>query len=71
MKEKLLIVGAGGFGLVTFEHAIKEYKCSFIDDGKSIGEIIDGVRVVGGVKDLFTLFTDYKKIGNYSEPPII
>ena len=27
MKEKLLIVGAGGFGKVVFEHAIKDYEC--------------------------------------------
>lgn len=62
MKEKLLIVGAGGFGRVTLEHAIKEYECSFVDDGKSIGEEINGIKVVGGVKDLTSLFTEYKKI---------
>ena len=62
MKEKLLIVGAGGFGRVTLEHAIKEYDCSFVDDGKSIGEEINGVKVVGGVKDLPSLFAEYKKI---------
>lgn len=62
MKEKLLIVGAGGFGRVTLEHAIKKYDCSFVDDGKVIGEEIDGVKVVGKVKDLPQLFTEYKKI---------
>lgn len=62
MKEKLLIVGAGGFGRVTLEHAIKDFDCSFVDDGKSIGEEINGVKVVGGVDDLSPLFTEYKKL---------
>lgn len=62
MKEKFLIVGAGGFGRVTLEHAIKEYDYAFVDDGKSIDEEINGVKVVGGVKDLPSLFTEYKKI---------
>lgn len=62
MKEKLLIVGAGGFGRVTLEHAIKDFDCSFVDDGKSIGEAINGVKVVGGVSDLPFLFTEYKKL---------
>lgn len=62
MKEKLLVVGAGGFGRVTLEHAIKQYDCSFVDDGKSIGEEINGAKVVGGVNDLPMLFAEYKKI---------
>ena len=62
MKEKLLIVGAGGFGRVTLEHAIKDFDCSFVDDGKSIGEEINGIKVVGGVNDLPSLFTEYKNI---------
>ena len=62
MKEKLLIVGAGGFGRVTLEHAIKNFDCSFVDDGKSIGSEINGVKVVGGVNDLPSLFTEYKNI---------
>ena len=62
LKEKLLIVGASGFGRVTLEHAIKDFDCSFVDDGKSIGEEINGVKVVGGVSDLPSLFTEYKKL---------
>ena len=62
MKEKLLIVGAGGFGRVTLEHAIKDFDCSFVDDGKSIGEEINGVKVVGGVSDFISLFMEYKKL---------
>lgn len=62
MKEKLLIVGAGGFGRVALEHAIKDFDCSFVDDGKSLGKEINGAKVVGKVEDLPTLFTEYKKI---------
>lgn len=32
MKEKLLLVGAGGFGRIAMEHAVREYDCFFIDD---------------------------------------
>ena len=62
MKEKLLIVGAGGFGRVTLEHAIKDFDCSFVDDGKSIGVEINGVQVVGVVSDLPSLFMEYNKL---------
>lgn len=62
MKEELLIVGAGGFGRVTLEHAIIDFDCSFVDDGKSIGEEINGVKVVGGINDLPSLFTEYKQL---------
>ena len=33
MKEKLLLVGAGGLGRVVSEHAGKIYDCAFLDDG--------------------------------------
>ena len=62
MREKILIVGAGGFGRVTYEHAIKEYDCSFVDDAKAIGEKINGGKVVGCINDLSSLFLGYKKI---------
>lgn len=62
MKEKLLIVGAGGFGRVTLEHVIKDFDCSFVDDGKTIGEVINGAKVVGKVENLSALFAEYKKI---------
>ena len=42
MNEKLLIVGAGGFGRVVSEHAVKEYECSFVDDGYEVGTKICG-----------------------------
>lgn len=47
---------------MTLEHAIKDFDCSFVDDGKSIGEEINGVKVVGGVSDLPSLFTEYKRL---------
>ena len=62
MNEKLLIVGAGGFGRMTLEHAIKDFDCSFVDDGKSIGEEINGVKVVGRTAELSSLFTEYKQL---------
>lgn len=62
MKEKLLIVGAGGFGRVTLEHAIEDFDCSFVDDSKTIGEEINGIKVIGKVEDLSRLFNEYKKI---------
>ena len=52
MKDKLLLVGAGGFGRVVLEHAIKEYDCAFVDDGKTVGELIDGVPVNEIVNDI-------------------
>ncbi len=70
MKDKLLLVGAGGFGRVVLEHAIKEYDCAFVDDGKAVGELIDGVPVVGGLSEIGSLFGEYRKlivvIGNNS-----
>lgn len=34
--EKLLLVGAGGFGRVVLEHAIELYDCAFLDDGDAV-----------------------------------
>lgn len=62
MNVKLLIVGAGGFGRVTLEHAIQNYDCAFVDDGKPVGEMINGVTVVGCIDDLKRLYEEYKNI---------
>lgn len=62
MKEKLLLVGAGGFGRVVLEHAIGVYDCAFVDDGQNVGTVINGISVVGKISDLSTLFSDYKKL---------
>lgn len=52
MVSKLLIIGAGGFGRVTLEHASRQFDCAFVDDGQEIGAIIDGAEVVGRISDL-------------------
>ena len=48
-KEKLLLVGAGGFGRVVLEHASLQYDCFFVDDGYTAGDIICGAPVVGRI----------------------
>lgn len=56
--EKLLLVGAGGFGRVVLEHASVLYKCAFLDDGEA--KIVDGVPVVGTTDDIEKLYGEYK-----------
>lgn len=60
MKNKLLLVGAGGFGRVVSEHARKCYDCAFVDDGAEIGSEICGIKVVAKTSDLMQLFDEYK-----------
>ena len=36
-KEKLLLVGAGGFGRMVAEQAMLQYDCTFVDDGQACG----------------------------------
>ena len=62
MKDKLLLVGAGGFGRVALEHAQKQYDCAFVDDGYAAGTIINGAEVVGKISDIARLFGKYKKL---------
>ena len=50
MKEKLLLVGAGGFGRVVLEHAIQSYDCAFADDGPEKGTLVNGIPVIGTTK---------------------
>ena len=70
MKEKLLLVGAGGFGRVVLEHAVKEYDCVFVDDGVPVGTLVNGAPVIGKLSDIESLYDEYKKmivvIGNNS-----
>lgn len=61
-KEKLLLVGAGGFGRVVSETAVLNYDCAFVDDGVEFGTEICGVKVVGNTSDLPVLFGEYKKM---------
>lgn len=60
MKEKLLLIGAGGFGRVVSEHARKWYECAFVDDGAEIGSKICGIQVVANTSELMQLFDEYK-----------
>lgn len=50
--KKLLIVGAGGFGRVTLEHAQAEFECAFVDDTVPVGERVCGAEVVGTTDDI-------------------
>ena len=58
-KEKLLLVGAGGFGRMVAEQAMLQYDCAFVDDGQSVGAEICGIPVVGGLADLPKLRKEY------------
>lgn len=60
MKDKLLLVGAGGFGRVVLEHIHSEYDCAFVDDGKKIGTEVNGCKVVGKTEDISSLFGEYR-----------
>lgn len=59
MKDKLLLVGAGGLGRVTLEHAALDFDCAFVDDGYPIGTEICGVPVVGAIQNLAHLRKDF------------
>ncbi len=61
-KEKLLLVGAGGFGRVVSELATLDYDCAFVDDGITINSEICGLKVIGNTSNLKELFTEYKNI---------
>ena len=58
-KEKLLLVGAGGFGRMAAEQAMLQYDCVFVDDGQPVGTVICGISVVGGLADLPVLRKDF------------
>ena len=66
--EKLLLVGAGGFGRVVLEHASNHYDCAFLDDGEAT--VVDGVPVIGKTADMASFYPEYKlllvTIGNNS-----
>lgn len=70
MRDKLLLVGAGGLGRVTLEHAMEKYQCSFVDDSYPVGMEICGTPVVGAIADLPALRKEYQllvvTIGNNS-----
>lgn len=55
--EKLLLVGAGGFGRVVLEHASAFYDCAFLDDGNAF--IVDDVSVIGKTGDMASFYPKY------------
>lgn len=59
MRDKLLLVGAGGLGRVTLEHAALDFDCAFVDDGYPVGTEICSVPVVGAIQDLAHLRKEY------------
>ena len=58
-KEKLLLVGAGGFGRMVAEQVMLQYNCAFADDGQPVDTEICGIPVVGGLADLPELRKEY------------
>ena len=58
-KEKLLLIGAGGFGRMVAEQAMLQYNCAFVDDGQPVGAEICGIPVAGGLADLLELRKEY------------
>ena len=56
--EKLLLVGAGGFGRVVLEHASGLYDCAFLDDGDAV--VVDDVPVIGKTSDMAFFYPEYK-----------
>ena len=61
-KEKLLLVGAGGFGQVVSELARQTFDCAFVDDSAEIAAIICDIPVIGRTADLQTLWGAYQKL---------
>ena len=61
-KEKLLLVGAGGFGQVVSELARQTFDCAFVDDSAEIDAIICDIPVIGRTADLQTLWGAYQKL---------
>lgn len=68
--QKLLLIGAGGFGRVVLEHVSSLYECAFLDDGFEIGTVVDCAPVIGKTKEMVSLYPEYKlllvTIGNNS-----
>ena len=58
--EKLLLVGAGGFGRVVLEHASGIYDCAFLDDGEA--KVVDGVPVIVKTYDMAAFYPEYKML---------
>ena len=58
--EKLLLVGAGGFGRVVIEHASMLYECAFLDDGDTT--VVDGIPVIENTNDMKRFYGEYESL---------
>ena len=58
-RERLLLVGSGGFGRVVSELARETYDCAFVDDGFEVGTVICDIPVAGHISDLEKLYESY------------
>ena len=58
--EKLLLIGAGGFGRVVLEHASTHYDCAFLDDAEVT--CVDEAPIIGKIEDMECFFPEYKMI---------
>ena len=58
MKQKLFLVGSGGFGRVVLEHASIQYDCAFLNDGNAT--VFDDVQVIGKTSDMAAFSPKYK-----------
>ena len=58
-KERLLLIGAGGFGRMVAEQAMLQYDCAFVDEGRPGDVVICGIPVAGGLADLPELRKEY------------
>ena len=56
--EKLLLVGAGGFGRVVLEHASNFFDCAFLDDGEVT--VVDGAPIIGKTGDMASFYPEYR-----------
>ncbi len=56
--DKLLLLGAGGFGRVVLEHASTLYDCAFLDDGDAT--VVDDVPVIGKTGEMASFYPEYK-----------
>ena len=74
-KEKLLLVGAGGFGRVVSETAVLNYDCAFVDDGFGMGTEICGeykklIVTIGNNRVRESIYNIAVKIG-YEFPNLV
>ena len=58
-RERLLLIGSGGFGRVVSELARETYDCAFVDDGFEVGTVICDIPVAGHISDLEKLYESY------------